>query len=163
MSQCPQCYTGTCRRHSLQDDGRSSIKANDPRATLNKMYDLMVGSKLQALEKEKAKKVSNAERTSKSYRAKLDVERERALKKAVRSSKRPRDRSQTSGNGLNPQALAAILSSPSSSSSEGSMKRKKRKKSHEPKRTRKSDKSDRKESKRRKKHRKRENENSDQK
>lgn len=154
MSQCPQCYTGTCRRHILQDDGRSSIKANDPKVTLSKMYELMVGSKLKELEKEKAREVSSTERTSKSFRAKLDAEREKTLKKAVGSSKRRRERDHTSGNGLNPQALAAILSSPSTSSSEETVKEKKRKKSHEAKYKVKTDKSGRKKAKRRKQHRK---------
>mmetsp|Transcript_153781 Transcript_153781/g.373406 ORF Transcript_153781/g.373406 Transcript_153781/m.373406 type:complete len:112 (-) Transcript_153781:597-932(-) len=48
---CPFCFTGTCKKHPKQDHGAGakSIGVADPKATLNKMFDDIVGGQLEKL------------------------------------------------------------------------------------------------------------------
>ncbi|DAZ92629.1 TPA: hypothetical protein N0F65_012062, partial [Lagenidium giganteum] len=73
MAQCPQCYTGTCRRHVRQDHGRSVAQPADAKATFNKMYDLLVGSKLKKLQQEAD--LDSATREAAAFREQLDAAR----------------------------------------------------------------------------------------
>ncbi|KAL3665137.1 hypothetical protein V7S43_009769 [Phytophthora oleae] len=126
MSTCPQCYTGTCKRHKLQDHGRSMVKSANAESTLKKMYDQLVGSKLQKLRAD-ADKDSSGQRT-KEFRKKLDASRDKSLRKSHKSrSKVAKD---VTGSGLNPQALAAIYDSDSDSDSEEERRKRKKEKKH---------------------------------
>ncbi|KAG1684154.1 hypothetical protein DVH05_011836 [Phytophthora capsici] len=133
MSTCPQCYTGTCKRHKLQDHGRSMVKSTNAQSTLKKMYDQLVGSKLQKLQAD-ADKDASVHRT-KEFRKKLDASRDKSLRNSHKSrSKVAKD---VTGSGLNPQALAAIYDSDSDSEDERRKKKKKHKHKHSSSRKRK--------------------------
>ncbi|KAL7685800.1 hypothetical protein Plhal304r1_c029g0095011 [Plasmopara halstedii] len=123
MSTCPQCFTGTCRRHKQQDHGRSLIKSANAVSTLQKIYDQLVGSKLQRLEAE-AKKDTSKQHT-KEFRKQLDASRDKSLRKSRKSSVR-KSKLYMANSGLNPQALAAIYDSDSDAEAE----QRKRRKSH---------------------------------
>lgn len=110
MSQCPQCYTGTCARHKRQDHGKSAVAmpANSQQ-TLQKMYDLLVGTKLQKLQAESDKDPST--QSTERFRQQLDASRDKSIKKSSSrnsSSRRKTPSGVVTGSGLNPQALAAL-------------------------------------------------------
>ncbi|OWZ06104.1 hypothetical protein PHMEG_00021688 [Phytophthora megakarya] len=130
MSTCPQCYTGTCKRHSQQDHGRSMVKSANAESTLQKMYDQLVGSKLQKLQAEADKNPSRQH--TKEFRKKLDASRDKSLRKS-RKSRSKLAAADVTGSGLNPQALAAIYDD---SDSDEERKRKKKEKKHKKKRKR---------------------------
>ncbi|CAH0476299.1 unnamed protein product [Peronospora belbahrii] len=123
MSTCPQCYTGTCKRHKLQDNGRSVIKSTNAESTLQKMYDQLVGSKLQRLQAE-AENESCQQHTHE-FRKKLDASRDKIMRKSHGSQSKLGNVS-VSGSGLNPQALAAIYGEDSSVSDEEEDEKKKK-------------------------------------
>jgi hypothetical protein len=143
MSQCPQCYTGTCKRHLRQDHGRSVVQAANKEDTLKKMYDMMVGAKLQKLKAEASLDASKAE--TEEFRQRLDAKREKSIKKSSkkRSSRKKHDIS-GAASGLNPQAFAAInndldsSSDSSSSESESDEDRRRKKRSKKSKKKKKS-------------------------
>ncbi|KAF4316973.1 hypothetical protein JM18_008034, partial [Phytophthora kernoviae] len=110
---CPQCYTGTCSRHKRQDHGRSMVKSVDAEGTLKKIYDQLVGSKLQKLQAEAEKDPSNQVTTE--FRRQLDASRDKSLRESSKSRSK-RSKEAVTGSGLNPQALAAIYGDDSSES-----------------------------------------------
>ncbi|KAG7377218.1 hypothetical protein PHYPSEUDO_012022 [Phytophthora pseudosyringae] len=120
MSTCPQCYTGTCKRHKRQDHGRSTVKSVNAESTLQKMYDQLVGSKLQKLQAEADK--DPPRQHTKDFRKRLDASRDKSLRKSRKSRSRLA-KADVTGSGLNPQALAAIYGS----ESEGEERRKRKK------------------------------------
>ncbi|ETO77423.1 hypothetical protein F444_07374, partial [Phytophthora nicotianae P1976] len=124
MSTCPQCYTGTCKRHKRQDHGRSMVKSMNAESTLQKMYDQLVGSKLQKLQAEAEKDPSKQH--SKEFRKKLDASRDKSLRKSHKSRSKLA-KADVTGSGLNPQALAAIYGSDSDSEEERRTRKKKKK------------------------------------
>lgn len=128
MAQCPQCYTGTCARHKAQDSGRSAAQPANAQGTLNKMYEMLVGAKLQKLQAEAARDPERAH--SAAFRQELDESREKSLRKQARKRSKLVDAG-VSGSGLNPQALAATYGSDASESDgeRGKRKEKKKKKS----------------------------------
>ena len=105
MSTCPQCYTGTCKRHKTQDHGRSLVTCKSAESTLQKMYDQLVSSKLEKLQAQAEKDQSRQH--TKEYRKKLDALRDKSLRKSSKMRSKC-NRVDVTGNGLNPQALAAI-------------------------------------------------------
>ncbi|KAL4165994.1 hypothetical protein KRP22_014700 [Phytophthora ramorum] len=128
MATCPQCYTSTCKRHKTQDHGRSLVKSTNAESTLQKMYDQLVGSKLQKLQAEAERDPSRQH--TQEFRKKLDASRDKSLRKSHKS--RPKStKSDVTGSGLNPQALAAIYND---SDSEQERKSKKKHKKHSKKR-----------------------------
>ncbi|KAG6960314.1 hypothetical protein JG688_00009663 [Phytophthora aleatoria] len=128
MSTCPHCYTGTCKRHKRQDHGRSMVKSVNAESTLQKMYDQLVGSKLQKLQAEV--ETDPSRQHSKEFRRQLDASRDKSLRKSHKSRSKLAKMDVT-GSGLNPQALAAIYGSDSDSDEEKERrKRKKKKRKH---------------------------------
>ena len=130
MSTCPQCYTGTCKRHKRQDNGRSLVKCTNTELTLQKMYDQFVGSKLQKLQTEAEK--DPPKQHTKDFRKKLDASRDKFLRKSNKSCSKLTIMHVT-GSGLNPQALAAIYGEDSNTSDEDrkkDMKKKKHRRKH---------------------------------
>uniref|UniRef100_K3WW33 Uncharacterized protein n=1 Tax=Globisporangium ultimum (strain ATCC 200006 / CBS 805.95 / DAOM BR144) TaxID=431595 RepID=K3WW33_GLOUD len=125
MSQCPQCYTGTCARHRRQDHGKSKVAmpANSQQ-TLQKMYDMLVGSKLQKLQAESERDPST--QSTEKFRQQLDASRDKNIKKSSSKSANRRVPAAATGSGLNPQALAALYND---SDDESGSDRKKTKKS----------------------------------
>ncbi|CAH0487725.1 unnamed protein product [Peronospora farinosa] len=105
MSTCPQCYTGTCKRHKSQDHGRSLVECKSAESTFQKMYDQLVGSKLQKLQAQAEKDQSRQH--TKEFRKKLDALRDKSLRKSNKMRSK-RNSVNVTGSGLNPQALAAI-------------------------------------------------------
>ena len=125
MSSCPQCYTGTCKRHKRQDHGKLLIKSANAESTLQKMYDQLVGSKLQKLQEDAKKDVSSQNTTA--YRKNLDASRDKSMHQ--KHKKRFKLSSEDSnGSGLNPQALAAINDRDSDVSDDDRRPKKKKKK-----------------------------------
>uniref|UniRef100_A0AAV1TTA9 Uncharacterized protein n=1 Tax=Peronospora matthiolae TaxID=2874970 RepID=A0AAV1TTA9_9STRA len=125
MTTCPQCYTGTCKRHKRQDHGKSLIKSANAESTLQKMYDQLVGSKLQKLQEDAKKDVSSQITTA--YRKKLDASRDKSMHQ--KHKKRSKVSSEDlNGSGLNPQALAAINDRDSDVSDDDRRSKKKKKK-----------------------------------
>ncbi|RLN93530.1 hypothetical protein BBJ28_00018952 [Nothophytophthora sp. Chile5] len=124
MATCPQCYTGTCSRHKRQDHGRSTVKSVNAESTMQKIYDKLVGAKLQKLQAE-AEKDPSRQHTA-AFRQQLDASRDKSMRKSSKSRAKRANVSVT-GSGLNPQALAAIYGDDSSDSDRES-RRKKRKK-----------------------------------
>ncbi|TDH74022.1 hypothetical protein CCR75_009424 [Bremia lactucae] len=110
MSTCPHCFTGTCRRHKQQDNGRSMVKTANAESTLKKLYDQLVGSKLQKLQAEAEKDPTRQH--AKDFRKQLDLSRGKSLRKSHKSSLKSKTSAATSS-GLNSQALAAINDSDS--------------------------------------------------
>ncbi|POM58287.1 Hypothetical protein PHPALM_37085 [Phytophthora palmivora] len=131
MSTCPQCYTGTCKRHMKQDHGRSMVKSVNAESTLQKMYDQLVGSKLQKLQAEAEKDPSKQH--TKEFRKKLDASRDKSLRKS-HNSRSKLAKVDVTGSGLNPQALAAIYDD---SESEDERRKRKKDKKHKHKAARK--------------------------
>ncbi|KAI9909065.1 hypothetical protein PsorP6_014597 [Peronosclerospora sorghi] len=119
MSTCPQCFTGTCKRHTYQDNGRLLLKSADAESTLKKMYDTFLTSKLQKLQAQAVHDPSKQH--VKAFRKKLDASREKSLRKSHKS----RFNVDVTGSGLNPQALAAIYGDDSDVSDDERRKRKK--------------------------------------
>merc|ERR1711920_1031224 len=116
MSQCPQCYTGTCKRHKRQDHGQAlKSKVKDAKGTLNRMFDQIVGAQLSKLKKEA--NVEQNEQQRQAYREKVDKERSKALKKSKKSSASISRKQKDLGlSGLNPQAIQAMAHNDSSDS-----------------------------------------------
>ncbi|KAG6617058.1 uncharacterized protein IUM83_04624 [Phytophthora cinnamomi] len=129
MSTCPQCYTGTCKRHRGQDHGRSMVKIKGAAAesTLQKMYDQLVGSKLQKLQAEAERDPSRQH--TEDFRRQLDASRDKSLRKSHKSRSKLA-KADVTGSGLNPQALAAIYGADSDEEGDGRRKRRKRDKKH---------------------------------
>jgi len=123
MSTCPQCYTGTCRRHRAQDHGRSQVKSVDAESTLQKMYDQLVGAKLQKLQAEASRDPDGQH--SHAFRKKLDASRDKTLRKGHKRSKLAAD---VTGSGLNPQALAAVYGDSDEDAEEDEKEKRKRRK-----------------------------------
>ncbi|CAI5744772.1 unnamed protein product [Peronospora destructor] len=122
MSTCPQCYTGTCKRHKGQDHGRSLVKCKSAESTLQKMYDQLVGSKLQKLQAQAEKDQSRQH--TKEFRQKLDASRDKSLRKSSKMRFK-RNSADVTGSGLNPQALAAIYDEESDGERKKNTKKKK--------------------------------------
>ncbi|EGZ06970.1 hypothetical protein PHYSODRAFT_307032 [Phytophthora sojae] len=128
MSTCPQCYTGTCKRHRGQDHGRSMVKSANAESTLQKMYEQLVGSKLQKLQAEAERDPSKQH--TRDFRKQLDASRDKSMKKSHKSRSKLA-KADVTGSGLNPQALAAIYGADSDDSDqEDEERRKRRKKKH---------------------------------
>ncbi|CAI5718646.1 unnamed protein product [Hyaloperonospora brassicae] len=125
MSTCPQCYTGTCKRHKRQDHGKSLIKSADAGSTLQKMYDQLVGFKLQKLEAEAKRDPSSHHTTA--YRKQLDASRDKSMH-STHERRSQVTSSDGTGSGLNPQAFAAINDWDSDVSDDDRRSRKKKKK-----------------------------------
>ena len=125
MSTCPQCYTGTCKRHKRQDHGKSLIKSANAGSTLQKMYDQLVGSKLQKLEAEAKRDPSSHHTTA--YRKQLDASRDKSMH-SMHERRSQVSGSDGTGSGLNPQAFAAINDWDSDISDDDRRTKKKKKK-----------------------------------
>ena len=107
--KCPQCFTGTCKKHPLQDHGERSrqlqarAQKGHAQATLKRMYEKHVLGEISRMEQ-----MAEAQQQHAAYQTEMDRAREGASKRKRKAMSRGQMRLAASG--LNARGWRTLLS-----------------------------------------------------